>query len=375
MIEKIIIVSFILIAFTLIFASAFEQIIKIKNTKNRNNEGELRSFKLSEYNLNRRRIIHTNKNEYWLYDNVKDTCMENRSVPFEIDEKGFILPNYQDENADYRIFFLGDSTTESAIVTPEKRFPFLVGKLLNESGILANSYNCGYSGADSYRMNMVLLSKCMPLHPTHACLCTTTHDINSMLIDNDYSLVMKKHNELINCVQNNGNIMKRVKGSIRELFPNLYTWVYSCTHKPVDSSLVYERVDIDVIKSRILNKARQNYQTFIDICRNYEIEPLLMTQPNTYSKKNDRLIRIYENTLPHFYGISYDEYANLFNNVTKLVTEIAAENNIKCVDLASIIEPNVDLIYDYVHLTDEGSQRAAEAIVNVIKEQYISKKV
>ena len=123
-----------------------------------------------------------------------------------------------------------------------------------------------------------------------------------------------------------------------------------------------------IMKSKMRRSFRSNLQLFIDLCRLHQIRPVLMTQPSRLKNIPDEIIKTSLLDLEKRQGLSYPEYKKLFDGFNDEIRETGKKNNILVIDLAAQIPPEKDYLYDIVHFTPKGSQRAAEIIAAVLKE-------
>lgn len=273
-----------------VFAILFtlEQLAKSREENVKDN-GRRRYFILREFATGWKRTIRTNK-EYPLYTCVQGTIMENGQIPFEIDGMGFIEPSKIYEDADINIAFVGDSTTECALVAPELRYPYLVGRMLQQAkGMTVNSYNAGYSGASSVFILATVLYKILPLKPQAIIWQSNISDIIPLLNGNDWGDVVNgKWEELFwTAYDLSGNLLKRFKYVIRMLFPNLYEIIGSKHNGKETSNVKMQEVSLRELsakeKDRVREQILSNLKIFVEICRSNFITPVVTTQAILWS--------------------------------------------------------------------------------------------
>jgi hypothetical protein len=59
--------------------------------------------------------------------------------------------------------------------------------------------------------------------------------------------------------------------------------------------------------------------------------------------------------------------AHALKAFNRAMLDVCAADRVDCIDLASVVSPNVDAFYDDVHLTDEGSRLAARVIADSLR--------
>ncbi len=100
------------------------------------------------------------------------------------DADGFIVPSRVHAAAALDIVFLGGSTTETMFVSEDKRFPYLVGRLLEERlGVPVNSHNGGKSGNNVLHSVFILIAKVLPLRPD---IVVVMHNANDLGVLSTY---------------------------------------------------------------------------------------------------------------------------------------------------------------------------------------------
>lgn len=333
--------------------------------KNDFQEGIRRYIKLAEYNCNRHIHIRTDAS-YWLYDHVKDSSMENRDVDFDIDEMGFISTPPQTEDAELKIAFLGDSVVESAIVSQEKRFPYQTGMLLAKlTGKSVKTFNAGYSGVDITRINTLFLTKIVPMGVNFAVCCSCIHDVIKAIEIEDYHKYYIERSYEYEYLPT--TYLSRVKLSARDLFPKIYRLLYIKKHKKEKETFIKSEVvsikQMNWVKKRIESVVRKNLILFIQIARANDITPVLSTEANTLKLSSERYINIFE----HEIGYDRTQFSELMELTNNQIRDVCKEMNVLCVDLDKEISNHSAYIYDVVHLTDEGSLKAAEIISNLLQ--------
>ena len=358
----------------LVVLLVIDKIMGSFENSNVSNEGRRRYIHLWEYECSRKRRIVANQ-KYPLFYCVKDSVMENKMVEFSIDENAFIIPSKMYDNADMVLAFLGDSTTECALVDPQNRFPYLVGRILEErTGKKINSYNAGYSGANSYSILLSLVCKIIPLKPDKIFYCSSFHDIMFLTTHDDFYSSCSERVNVYSDEQLANGLWRRCQKVIRMLFPNIYLKLYIFKEKIFDrKKREIEPNEIRIIsqtkKKEMLKYVEMNINSFVDICKNVDIEPILMTQVNNFrlAEKNTYIMEIYKTMLEEVIHISFADFAELFDSVNKLVRKIAKDKGVQLIDLDLEIPKERDCIYDLVHFTDKGSRIAAEYIADAIR--------
>jgi lysophospholipase L1-like esterase len=232
------------------------------------------------------------------------------------DQHGFIGPTEVHVDPDYKIVFLGGSTTECLYMEEKERFPYLVGRLLEQKmGKKFNTYNGGVSANESMHSMNILMNKVLPMHPTVVVFMNNINDL----------------------------VVLRSQGS--------YWHTDSLKSHVQTSKNVFTRFELPVTKHNVSDEAialefKRNLETFVAVCRIRGIKPVLMTQANRVEK---------------------DDLYHHFNDV---IRQVGAEKNVLVIDLANKIPKSTEYIYDSYHYTAQGAQLAAQTIASALEEKW-----
>ncbi|MGD9592931.1 MAG: SGNH/GDSL hydrolase family protein, partial [Candidatus Berkiella sp.] len=245
--------------------------------------------------------------------NIAPNVIERKYYRLATDKDGFIMPSGIHENPDLKIVFLGGSTTECLYMDEHERFPYVVGRLLEQDlGKTVNSYNGGVSANESQHSINILLNKVLAMKPNMVVLM---HNINDLAILRSqgtywYQDSLKSH------IQSSKNVFTRYE------FP-------SKDHQ-VDDNAISEAF-------------RKNLQTFVAICKIQEIRPVLMTQGN----------RVRDDALYHRFN--------------EIIREVGQKESVLVIDLAKLMPQDPEHFYDAYHYTAFGANKAAQQIAANLK--------
>ena len=98
------------------------------------------------------------------------------------------------------------------------------------------------------------------------------------------------------------------------------------------------------------------------VCRARGITPVLMTMASRLAERPDEEVRRGMGNLPGELLGDYPAMRGLFERFNETVRRVGAEEGVAVIDLARAIPQERRFVYDVVHLTDEGSERAAGLI-------------
>jgi hypothetical protein len=307
--------------------------------------------------------------------------LERRPYRLRIDGNGFIMPSRIHEQPEVSLVFLGGSSTACGYMGEEQRFPFLVGRRLeNDTRKKINSYNGGVGGNNSLHSLNILFNKVIPLKPEIVLMCHNINDLTTLLLEKTYWSANPSRSNIV-------TVKPSIKGSLKEiqelLIPQLSRKVSQLSRrlketfrrsgKPAAQEDEFARVRdrrIQVEELQLRQAFRNNLQMFIDICQLHKIRPALLTQPSRLQEVPDPIIKASLQDLERSQGLPYLEYKKLFDAFNDEILDVGRKNGILVIDLVAHIPPEKDYLYDVVHFTAAGSQRAAEQITAAIKTSF-----
>lgn len=278
------------------------------------------------------------------------------------DKKGFIKPSKIHDHADLNIVFLGGSTTECMFVDPEKRFPYAMGRDLEEStGLKVNSYNGGRSGNNSMMSLLQLLGKVIPMKPDFVVLMHGVNDIGVLSKPDGYwtedpvfKLVRQPETGvlpfLLKIRDNTFPLTYRLlKNGIITLKKSLFSEAQAATSE--DNGKIFEN----------------SLRTFVQSAKNWQIRPVLMTQAILRDTETEHLEGAYisPEALARG-GFSKEDFHSQRDYFNAIVRQVALQEKIPLIDLSGEVLWEKSDFYDDLHFSNKGALKAS---------RYISKEI
>jgi lysophospholipase L1-like esterase len=259
--------------------------------------------------------------------------LEYKQFTARTDRDGFIKPSFIHPDPDLKIFFLGGSTTQTFYVAENKRYPYLVGRILERDlHIKVNSENGGMAGNNSLHTVNILVNKVLPYRPDIVVMMENINDLSTLMYEGTYWNKNKSRSHLV-CFSKS---KETIKGD---------EWSGSTEQRKI---LTAEG------QQRVITQFRENLQLFINIARAKHIEPILMTQFN----------KIEDN--PEFDTNRSREFTDIFRKLYKqfnqVIREVGGKNQIMVIDLAKQVPHTSEFIYDNAHVNEKGSVLVADVV-------------
>ncbi|MFZ5448726.1 MAG: SGNH/GDSL hydrolase family protein [Thermodesulfobacteriota bacterium] len=357
---------FFILFLVLLLAFAAEKYLEFSNHRKGiilSLEGERRYIKLREYRPGTSLLLTLPRNHLPYTDNVFS-----KEYRFKIDSNGFIAPSKKYDHPDKVIVFLGGSTTECMFVDEDQRFPYLVGKMLEEeTGKKINSYNGGMSGNNTLHAIDILVNKVIPLNPQVVVFMENINDLSTLLYEGTYwnERSVRAPLETLEKTKLVGKLLKEI------LFPQLNQAYRNLkeilAQEPWDEFAQARGKKLTIDKARFVQEFSMNLQSLVCICQAHGITPVLMTQANRITDRPDPVVAAYIGRYGADTGIGYTQLKELFDAFNGTIREVGQKNQVMVIDLAQEIPPDKKFIYDIVHLNDAGCQLAARIIAARLK--------
>jgi lysophospholipase L1-like esterase len=297
----------------------------------------------------------------------------------DTDAEGFIEPSRVHAKPDLTIAFLGGSTTECMYVTAEARFPYLVGRILEQRlGLKVNSLNGGRSGNNVMHDNVILTAKVLPLHADYVVLMSNINDTGVLL---GYGSYWNASSDFA--------IVRRDKTGVERGFQLLRDALIPATYrayrlarmrlaraapaapppaKAVEPEAAAEHATWDRLGVQFKSAVRQ----FSTTAAAWDAKPVLMTEvllpPGGWRRPEEAAGGDYlaEAKLGQ-HGLTsatFDDLHGYFNGLIRLE---AQQSNVALVDLAAAGPWTNEHVYDGLHFTDAGSRRVAGLVADALE--------
>jgi len=317
------------------------------------------------YNVNKKGRLDTNKiklkiNQYGL-----------RGNDFPVNKK---------EN-EIRIIIMGGShvfDANSMEYEGNAGFPGEIEKIFREEGFNITVINAGVPGYDSRCFIQKLSLDLYRFQPDIGILNSIWNDLKWIWTFSDSAMVSSKMPQSIkpNPLIERVNIFDKLLGSsiIYRKFRDYY-WKKKLRIKN-DHNIIENSGEEIIVKSSDLRKGflqyTQNYLFSIQIIKEMNALPIIAIEERLVHENNSR-DEIDMINFKYIRGnITHNQLVNLFNNCESILTDIAKDRNILCINTNRKMEDRKKYFVDHVHMSPEGSHFVAEDYYQFLK-PYIEK--
>ena len=304
-------------------------------------------------------------------DEAYNDPVQKIKIKLNTDNEGYILGYNNKSEKSSSIFFLGGSTTANIGVEAKSRFPYLFSK--NIDSLNFKVYNGGVGGNHSFHSNLILLSKVLRENPRpkYVFLHHNVNDISQLIRTQSYWKDYKDRGILQSeSLDRFNNPIVNFLFELKEfLIPNIYIKLSPLLKR--NKSSIKNSIDIESTEfneEKILSEFRNSILLFLNICKIYDITPILMTQYSRFSLDDQDIVKVHSDNFER-YKLICDLHPK-FNTVLK---EISNQLNINLIDLATKIPNNNEYLYDEVHLNKKGNILASNIISTFFKDLILKK--
>ena len=287
----------------------------------------------------------------------------------DIDADGFIEPANIHDDPDLRIAFVGGSTTECLFVTPDLRFPYLAGRLLErELGAPVNALNAGKSGNNLMHSLLAVVGKVLPQRPDYLVVMHNVNDLGVLTRtggagrtggywndDSDFALVRRRKRDIESVVRDVRDmaVPRTYRAIRRALRGELFGAARAATPPPAATAAPDMERAGDDFESAL--------RSVVGVARAWGVRPVLMTQVLSGSTAEDLAGNYLAEDKLKRRGFLAGSFASAHLFFNAIIRHVAGAENVPLIDLARESWERDDL-YDGLHYSDQGSERAARHI-------------
>lgn len=322
--------------------------------------------------VNRIQIIHNKK------DGKLDELAVNKknSIGFRGEEPP------ADFNAWLTIVTVGGSTTECLALNEEKSWPHLLQKKLKKHFPKLWLNNAGLGGHSTFGHAILIEDFLINIKPKLVLFLVGLNDVGRGDISNSdrnlWGFGFKKFERVLMVAANYSEVASSLLNLYRFYFPayiklNDINELDIRTLKHKEISVAEEEAIIEKHRQNYLQYYRLRLERAINLARENQIDPVLMTQPALYGNVVDDITGVHLDNID-VYGATNGKTGwrelELYNEVTR---QMGKDKDVLVIDLAMELSKSSLYYYDLVHYSNEGCERVAEIIFSHFL-PYLAKK-
>lgn len=271
------------------------------------------------------------------------------------------------------IITVGGSTTECTFLSEGKTWTDVLGKKLGRKFDSLWINNAGFDGHSTFGHIVLMEDYIAKLKPDVVLFLVGANEQERQEIgDQDMEMMRGKYlfhsmKSFLKSMANNSevfslglNIYRNYKAKtlgvehgevVFESFRNV-----DINKHFIEGKKLFEKEAVRFREGKLSKAYERRLKTLINISKNNNIEPVLVTQPALYGDFVDDVTNINFKFTSHAW-----DSLELFNEITR---KVGFEEDVLVVDLARDMPKSTKYYYDWFHFTNEGAEKVAEVIYN-----------
>lgn len=355
-----------------------------------------RFLRLREWRPNSTKIYRAPKARFNDPNGPVDDAYELR-----IDAAGFIWPSIIHDKPDAEIVFLGGSTTECLYIRPKMRFPYLVGRQVEQTtNLRINAINAGKSGNHTMHSVLNYLGKVVPRKPQYVVLM---HALNDIGILNGLKTYWNERKG-IELVQDEKGIGRsgRVSAFMRQVRDSTIPFTYRVVRNGIKAAKERLSAQWNSFNATQQNSAakpapqllmngsaqaklnaeteiqrrksfRESFEpalrSFVRLVKAWRSEPILMTQVLVSRSDAEKASREGAFLAPEALrkgNFDRESFGLMLDYANAIIRHVATSEGVMLIDLSAARQWGNEDVYDGLHFTETGSRRVADVIAGVL---------
>lgn len=300
-----------------------------------------------------------------------------RGTKYYINEKGYRGRNFpqKKEKGVKRVIFYGGSQAFDMLSNKDEDWPHRAERRLKEQGFSnIEIINAGTPGHASFDSLGRLLAEGHIFEPDYVVFCHAWNDIKYFRKDKPILRSFKPFRKEDDPRVSYKSWLDQFLSGKSQLYIFLRSAYYK-TQIGVEGKK--ERKLISSFGDLGPKQFRLNIETFIDLARNIDAEPILMIQPRLYSqgmpKDLQKLVRL------RGQGLTFDTLSQAADIADKIVYSVSKEKEVFLIDPSQAMNGIKGYFRDHIHLEEDGAQKlteiVAENLIELFKKEDLQKQI
>jgi hypothetical protein len=303
-------------------------------------------------------------NQTYYYRNNKVSTLE-KEIRVQYNSLGFQGP---EKPANYdsclSIITVGGSTTACMYISTENTWPTLLYNRLSHSFSNLWLNNAGRDGHSSFGHMFMLRDHVLKLHPKIIIFLTGINDVDRSdlgihedSVSHSFKQFAMRNSEVLNVVVAYLRNRKAISLGLLSEFADFKVKKFDVLALSEDTIRHALR-----LQQPLANGYERRMRALIDTCIRYNIKPVLVTQPMLCGKAIDSISGMDLAKVKIVRGVNGELWSRKLDMYNAVLKRLAQEYRLLCIDLAAMMPRSTRYYYDFVHYTNEGTQKVVELI-------------
>ena len=259
-----------------------------------------------------------------------------------------------------RYWIASSSHAEDIYLSRDLIFPFRLEKLLQKPGLLVKVINASHAGMDIEANRADLESRGTAIKPDVVILYQMSTQITKL----SKQLLSGKHPGSSKAKSEGQDSSKPTSPPswISQLYEN--TSLYALLKGNISNRLTGQRVLADSLGKPADLEFERQVNEFVNTVRQVGAQPVLCTFTTSHTRRQMPNVPNEVTDLLFRYNV-YLSLSGWFDTITRfnqILKRVADEQQIRLIDLDSVLSGHSEYFRDFVHFTPEGHEKVAETI-------------
>ncbi len=282
-------------------------------------------------------------------------------IETHINEKGYRGQNFEAVKPAgvTRIMCYGGSQVLDQYAPLNRDWPHLVEAKLKQRGFKnAEVINAAVSGNASFDSIGQLWSEGHHFSPDFVVLCNMWNDMKYFRESDTLLRIMEFRNTPIDPRIEYYNPVDQYLCQISKMYIFFRTLLYK-RHIGMEGKKTSGPLSAK-ISPQSLKQYKLNLELFVDLARNIQATPILMTQPRLFVKDLPKEYR--RDVRNDYQGLTYEATVMAADEADQIIFEVAEEKNVQVIDASKVMSGHPQYFVDHVHLSSAGSDKVSDIV-------------
>ncbi len=267
-----------------------------------------------------------------------------------------------------RVIVYGGSAVFDQNQSTGDDWPTRVEKLLQIKGLdNVQVINGGTPGHASFDSLGRFFSEGHLYEPDYVLLYNAWNDLKYFSEDRPLLRVFKPFNEKSEFRSTYQGVFDEIFCESSQLYVRLRDRYYRRKYRLGDEGVITDGEYSNQVSASALKQYRLNVAMFVDLAKNIDAVPILLTQARLVAADNSDEDK--SRIQYRYQKMQHDTLVDAYHRTDKTVFEVAKSKNVTVIDASSHMTGNGDYFSDHVHLSNSGSKRLAELVANRLAEE------
>ena len=289
------------------------------------------------------------------------------SEGYFINSKGYRGNDFSEkkDNGILRVIVYGGSSVFDQNVPETKDWPHRIEQFLEKSGMTnIEVINAGIPGHASFDSVARLFSEGHSFEPDYVVLYNAWNDLKYFSSEVTLLRLARPWPWARDPRTHYQGVVDRVLSELSQLYVRLRFRYYAWRYNILSEGVIPIGGTNRKVREANLKQYRLNIEMFVDLARNIDAVPILVTQARLVTADNSDEEK--EHIGYDYVGMKHETLVYAFNKSDEIIKDVAHSKHVLVVDASNKLSGKAENFTDAVHLTDKGSFKLAQFIAETL---------